>query len=325
MLLKTIAELKKYVGALQGNLNFQTLESSIRQAEFKFLIPVLGQDFWQELDTAYQANTLSAAQTDLLPLVQQPLACFAVLEAVPFLSLQMGDGGIVELSSQNTQAPRQFLLQELKAALVDSADQGLEALLVYLEDHADTFPTWKASKARGKTAGLVVRNSEELESYGHLSPGRRAFLKLVPFLKEAELMHLEPLLGTQLYTRLQDWRKNGSTDSKAQCLLTYCQPVVALYALAEALPNLNFAKVDSGLRLISESYGVYGVKTSVPIPREEAVAMSLAIQNRARLYAEKLLQYLAANLSDYPEYTPPSGPSFASLPDNSGAGTLFIV
>ena len=120
--------------------------------------------------------------------------------------------------------------------------------------------------------------------------------KFIFFIKQAQDIHIQNLLGTKLYQKLQDDIAGSTLTGNYQTLAeTYVQPVLIQYALSDYLP---FASVTIG------NGGVY-----IPVAENAETASKSRIdflvqktRDKAEWYARRLIDYLVYNNQLFPEY-----------------------
>ena len=127
---------------------------------------------------------------------------------------------------------------------------------------------------------------------------------LLPYIKVSQDIHVQQLLGTDLYDVLQDkiaGTGGASLAGNYKILVDeYIQPVLIHYSLYECVPFLSYKIMNKDIvRKISE--------TSTPASLEDIKYMRNIIVNTAQFYAERLVEYLKNNTSLFPEFSTNSG------------------
>ena len=123
---------------------------------------------------------------------------------------------------------------------------------------------------------------------------------LLPYIKVAQDIHVQQVLGTDLYEKIQNdiAGVSGASLSGAYKTLvdTYIQPVLIHYSLYECLPFLSYKIMNKDIvRKLSE--------TSTGASLDDIKFMRANILNTAQFYTQRLVDYITNHTSDYPEYS----------------------
>ena len=119
---------------------------------------------------------------------------------------------------------------------------------------------------------------------------------LLPYVRQAQKLYVEPKLGTDLYDKLlaDVLAVNLTTDYK-KLIDDYIAPMLSNWAFYHCVPFLRF-KVENG-NIYSKTS-----ETGTALSTEEAQHLREEIRNTAEYYTERLIEYLRYNTSKYPEY-----------------------
>lgn len=125
----------------------------------------------------------------------------------------------------------------------------------------------------------------------------------------AQEIHIQNLLGTDLYAKLQADITAASLSGDYQTLVeTYIKPALVFYALYEYLPYASFTISNKGVFKHSSESAVTAEAREVDDMRDSA-------KNTADYYALRVKDYLCANESSFPEYnTNTEGDVYPSSP-----------
>ena len=124
---------------------------------------------------------------------------------------------------------------------------------------------------------------------------------LLPYIKVSQDIHVQQLLGTNLYEKIEADITGGTLTGNYKILVDeYIQPVLVHYSLYECMPFLSYKIMNKDIvRKISE--------TSTPASLEDIKYMRNIIVNTAQFYAERLVEYLRNNTSLFIEYSNNTG------------------
>ena len=120
---------------------------------------------------------------------------------------------------------------------------------------------------------------------------------LLPYIKVAQDIHVQQVLGTDLYDKIQSEISGSSLAGAYKTLVdTYIQPVLIHYSLYECLPFLSYKIMNKDIvRKLSE--------TSTGATLEDIKYLRNVVLNTAEFYTKRLVDYLRHNNSSYPEYS----------------------
>ena len=141
---------------------------------------------------------------------------------------------------------------------------------------------------------------------------------LLPFVKEAQKLYVETILGTELTQKLKDLITAGTIGNVANAayktlLDDYIGDMLPGYSLYHALPYLRF-KVENG-NIYSKTS-----ETGTALSTEEAQHFREEVLNTASYYRERAIDYITNNISSFPEYSTNSGADVSPTKDNYYAG-----
>ena len=122
---------------------------------------------------------------------------------------------------------------------------------------------------------------------------------LLPYIKVAQDIHVQQVLGTDLYNKLQvdiEGTGGASLTGNYKILVdTYIQPLLIHYSLYECLPFLSYKIMNKDIvRKISE--------TSSSASLEDIKYIRNIVLNTAQFYTQRLIDYICNNSANFPEY-----------------------
>jgi hypothetical protein len=134
--------------------------------------------------------------------------------------------------------------------------------------------------------------------------------KLVPFIKTAQDKYIWIMLGSVLYYYLQDNIAANTLAGQYRVLVNeYIIDTLVHYSLVEALPFLSYTIGNGGIvKNISSEQAVSPTKPEVDYLLQKELST-------AQFYAERLVNYLIAQNTLYPQYLQTTGFSDNVYPD----------
>jgi len=124
---------------------------------------------------------------------------------------------------------------------------------------------------------------------------------LLPFLKVAQDKHMQVILGTDLYEKIEAEIAAGTLSGNYKTLVDdYVQDSIIHYALVEALPFISF-QIKNGT--VTQKNSENGTAAS----KDDLNWLIQKERDTAEFYGQRIVDYLCENSSSFPEYTSNSG------------------
>jgi hypothetical protein len=257
---KTIDEIRKYI-PVDINMSIETLLPSIKDAEEMFVKDLLGElyavllaDYTDNTDAEGADTGMNADNALLLPFVQRALAYYSLYLSIENVAVSIGDGGIQQTYSQNSQPAPRWKIRDLQATYINKADRFADKLLQFLEENAaaDTYGTWFSDvDANTAMSGVIVHSTKIASKYIDINDSRRIFLRLKKRIQQIESLYIKGLICGDQYDELVTQLQTGSLTANNRKLLNVLEPVIAKKALYETIPSLRISVTPEGLHLLS--------------------------------------------------------------------------
>tara|TARA_R110000787_G_scaffold80177_2_gene174685 strand:+ start:2420 stop:2977 length:558 start_codon:yes stop_codon:yes gene_type:complete len=124
---------------------------------------------------------------------------------------------------------------------------------------------------------------------------------LLPFVREAQKLHIETALGSDLTQHLKDEIVAGTLAGADKTLVDdYIGDCLPGYSVYMAIPYLRF-KFENG-NIYSKTS-----ETGTALSTEEAQHLREEVLNTASYYRERLIDYIRNNTSSFPAYNTNTG------------------
>lgn len=144
---------------------FVAVKPKMANIEQWAILPVLGQTLFDQIKAQIKANTVSADNAVILPLIREAVANLTMASAFDSLNMKVDGRGITvyEASTGNESSSRiqaqMAERKEYKKNLKDTGEAILNRLAKYLNDNASTYPLFQASDAYKPDDDDVFRNA----------------------------------------------------------------------------------------------------------------------------------------------------------------------
>ncbi|HRI58345.1 MAG TPA: hypothetical protein PK228_01435 [Saprospiraceae bacterium] len=153
-LFRTTADFQVFQNINNSRRTYLAMLPILKQATKTHLIPILGQEQYDELVEGLQANDLSAEELLLLDMVRAALAAWAVYYATQKLPVLPDQDGFRVISNADAIDQRaysaevtQSAIERIRAGAEQDARTNTADLQAFLAANADDYTTWKDSAA----------------------------------------------------------------------------------------------------------------------------------------------------------------------------------
>ncbi len=328
MLIRDMPDLKNLAGFVTRNLSFDTLAPAIDLAQSKYLVPVLGQAFFDQIDEAFRPQAGQIGDEMLRSLASKlrlALASYALMEAMPTLPLQIGDLGVMMEQGSGMAPADRFALADAQRSLAQTADFYLEAALAYLEQNKSAYPTWLSSQTYAETRRHLVASAGEYGFQVSCQQPLRVFFALRVHLLECQGRELLPVLGRELMAELTQAWADGPLPDRLEGLRLQSVPVLALAATLSGYRSLTVSISPTGPLVYSFTGGY---KADTPASAEQSSRLLEDLRDRLAFAKGQLVRFLEQNAESYPLYDPQIGKGTsapARLPSNDPNQSVFSL
>tara|TARA_R110002073_G_scaffold116064_3_gene254323 strand:+ start:15746 stop:16249 length:504 start_codon:yes stop_codon:yes gene_type:complete len=141
--------------------------------------------------------------------------------------------------------------------------------------------------------------------------------KLTYVIKNAQLIHIQNYLGTDLYEGLQTRSLAGTlTDIENALIDNYIEPALVFWSLSEYVYTGAYNISNKGILKHSD-------EQSETVSRDEIVSLGQSYEKTAQHFTERLVEYLCDKSNLFPEYSSNTGSDIN--PDKSSSyGGLYL-
>jgi hypothetical protein len=318
-------QIKAYASRIAKNMSFNTLQPIVEYCEIQYIIPYIGQSFFDELDAAFAA-TPTQQQTDIIKQLQRALAHYVSYEAMKETSATISDAGVLENLPEKASLSRQWVFNSSLWNSLTKADLLFDKALKYLEDNENDYATWKASDEYSISRELFINKTSEFSEFVPIGDSRRAFLKIRPFIALVEEKVFVSALGQDMYDELKAQLKTETlTADNSKLLYNYIQRPLAHFAFVEALPNMTLDISGNGIKIVSSSDGNISSMVATDNQRMEIGTSNL---NNGNTFLSKMKEFIEANAALYPTYQASTsynnGQPNINIYDNTGKKSFFV-
>lgn len=251
-LIKTIVEIKEVLPKLVSNLNSASLLPNFNAVEEKYLAPLIGDALYTDLQTKYDAVTLTADELILVKHIRLVIASYAFLDETAATHVFLTDQGVRVNSTGNMQKAVGWEYKELKKYLQDRALDGTEVLLKYMWKKKADLPLWTASTAYKQFEGLLIRTGTDFDDHYRLYQPMRTFYLIKHICKDAQKFYLISGLGASLVTYFLE---NEAPDEKETEILEEIKKALAFFTIKHTGDHYTVQFSENGFTIVNEAMG----------------------------------------------------------------------
>lgn len=236
-LINSTADLQKHI-IVHGTLNWNVVLPYVVRAERKHIIPLIGVDTLAQLEDAAEEP-----QTAIAEIFAEASAHFALLMAMPVLSVQVTNAGLLASANSEAKQAEWWQVRDMQRSFQTTAYEALDEGLKALEDNADLFADWKESDHYTVYKELLVYRTDVFNKWFDIHNSRRTFMALKPHMREVEEQYLLPLLGSGTLSQL----KSGADDDIVNRVIELMQKATVALTIAKVAEVTTFKLTATGL------------------------------------------------------------------------------
>lgn len=291
-------ELKKLIGFFYASNSFDNIKIDIVLAEEE-MTELIGKDVYDKANEHYNSNAYekedpSEAEIlldNLVHYIQLPVAFYAWKSFSVNADVSHEDTGRrVKIDPEREKLAWEWMLEKDDQAVLNKAHKTTDRLIAFLEVNVDSIDEWKNSDARKASLSLFINTAKDFDSIFPIEQSRRFFLKIVPFIKEVERIHIKPVLGAERFDEIKTAITAGNFED-ADHILDYIKVPVALYAMSVAVKRLSIEVLPNG---VFQNYVSDRITQNAKIPAaldvRREVGISLENDGKQQLFV--LQEYL---------------------------------
>lgn len=298
-----IEDLKLYVGGgANQSMELASMEPGLYAALHTHLKKWIGLTFWQEIFDAVEGESLSAAQTALLPYLKRPLAMLGLYEHTKVGTVQFGEGGLFRVETTDMKTAYKYQGTDFKRFYLVNGYEALEHLLTYLENNEADFPTWVDSTGYTRNKSLILNTAEEFRQHYSNDISRFTFESLRPLIEDVELFAIRDLLGEEQYLDLKASIMDKDLTEKETQLVYLLQRAMANFTAKEGIRR-SWIRFEGNSLVSVELLEPQGyAREGSPIAGQ--MSLALIMQDEwANRHLSYVVKYLADNLEEFTLYS----------------------
>ncbi|MCX6270488.1 MAG: hypothetical protein NTU44_04570 [Bacteroidetes bacterium] len=285
-------EMKSILGFIFATNSFDNLRTDIILAEDDLRM-LIGSDLIEAIDTYYHSadfnqvdeqDTHRQVLNELVRRIQQPLAFYAYRNYACHADLTHSDKGRQIHVSETEKPAFEWMIERDDQSMLAKAHKLTDRLLAYLEENKEDSliqEKWTNTDVYRLTRELFINSAKEFEEVFPIEGSRRFFLKIVPFIREAEQNQIISVLGKDLFAELKDVILSGENTNDQGELIRLIRIPLALFTMVTAIKRLSVEVLPEG---IFQNFipGVQTLRAKNPSPMEFKAELAGHLETEAR-------------------------------------------
>lgn len=258
MLIHTEQQLKQCL-PVNTNTSLFTLESAIRQAEAKYLVPAIGS---QTLDTlaALVDDQPGDARDEIIYQLQCAEVRLGWFDSFDLLAVQLSETGLQDANGEHR--AYRYQADAARRTLERQGHDHLNQAMLLLDQNTGLVPSYiDAPHYSGNTRSLFTTSADFFSSADTIDRDAQLFHSLRPFVGDAEnywLPHYVPqavILDCIHYMGGDAEPSEHYSEARAAAVARALQKTVAMHALETAAPLLGSRFTARGLQTANPDHG----------------------------------------------------------------------
>ena len=323
-----LVEVQKYITA-SSSTSKDRLWPFVEAAERKYILPVLGNDSYNDLQLFYNARgswssgSIGSGEDtvktrELLRLVQLSEINLAYFIGFDLLNARISDQGFQRAETDNFKGVYKYQEENIRSYFKNTGFNGLDDVLQYLEDNIEYFPEWEDSEAFTLRKTSFIKDTKTFNRICDIGNSRLIFLRLQPFIQQVLDIDIKLLLGNTIWTNLNSELAKNNPAADYVALAAELQKPLAFLSVALLVKNTG-TLTEKGLFFEGKMSGFPDNTTSSPASEGTGAQGYTYYRSTGEQYLEALRKYLRDN--NFAGYTGITGSVYSR--DNDHKKTFF--
>jgi len=327
MLLKSTAEIKTILPIGIGN-DFNRLAPHIANAENKYIKSLLGSNMYDELVEFYEIDypenptEVQIATKTLLEKVQYALIHLAYFVGFDFLNSTITDAGFQRSETENLKGLYKYQEDNLRAYFSEAGFNGLDDVLVFLEENIDHFGEFKVSQNWTQLKSSFLPTVQVIQEIPfNIHDSRLIFLALKPHTAYIEDTTIKKVLGETIYNYIKTEMVKDAPAEKVKAILPYIRKPLIYLSSAMLMEETGATLGEKGLYFEKKKPLFRENTQKEPSPADTVAFMTERNRKIGTNYLNGLISYLIENAEDWTDYSGET--TFSISRDNTDKKTFW--
>lgn len=253
LLFTTTTDLKSLLGFLDAGLTFDNYKTDLEHATLD-LIKLIGSATYTKIQTYFEDVAAYTPGEDdpsaeematLLKYAQLPIALFANLAIESNTDLSHTNSGRTVKVSEYEKQPWEWQIEKDNASQRRRAYKALDILIEELDTLNVT--EWIQSEEYKQSKEYFIHTTTLFEKVYPINNSRQLYLRLFPFMDDAEEEFIEPAIGITRFEALKETILDDALTAVDKILLKRINKVVGFFVLADSFKTLPVEMFPEGI------------------------------------------------------------------------------
>lgn len=299
--------------------DINSLLPHIANAERDYLIPVIGREMYDQLQSFYDHGTISSDSSsgasaesirkigELLSLAQSAVVHIAYWIGYDLLNSHVSDAGFKRTEADSVKSLFKYQEDSLKKYFRTNGFNGIDTILQYLEENISDFPKFKASEQYTLLQSSFIANTTTFNGIVYINNSRLTFLRMKPHLQLVEEIDIAPLLGVITLAELKDEMLKDSPSATKMAILPYIRKALVYLASALLMEESGADLTDNGLYFTSTAATTSNDTEHKPSGSDRVAILVKRNRNIGSAYLDQIRSFLVAHAAEWTDVTPSTG------------------
>lgn len=247
-LIKSISEVQDVLPQLVSNLNAQSNLPDFTAVEEKYLLPITGEELYEDLLNKYDNNTLSDDEEALVQQLRRLIAAQGYLDDLAATHVFITDTGVRVHSTDTLQKAASWEYKELRKFLENKVCDATEVLLSYLWRHKADLPLWTASDAYKSFEGLLIKTGVDFSEQYKLYQPMRNYYALKSLIRDQQDAYIVSGIGASLFDHLL---KLAAPTAEERAIIKQLKKGLAFFTIKHAVDHYAVRYSDNGFTVVA--------------------------------------------------------------------------
>lgn len=303
MFFNSIEDLQAFI-PINTTGELSTYTPHLRTAYRKYILPYLSVELANKVEKHWQKENMPKAIESLLPHIQESLAHFAFVLALPSMQVQVSEAGVHRIEDNTQLTAYKYQVEALTHSHTEQAWFAIDELLKFLEKNERDYAEWASSESSVILKSNFIQTADEFTQYADIQESRRLFYALKPTMRHIEESYIYSALGASLYKILKDEVKKDRIVPRHVELLNFIKPAVALLTLAHSSTDLVLQWY--GNKLLPTSFSGEKEAKKIELHAQILQTWRNEKENAGMSYLNRMKKHIMQYAPLYPEYPIPT-------------------
>ncbi len=318
-LISSIEDLKSNLGAIDADMNWESMQSFVEDVERDIIAETIGDDA-----LAYFAGNPTLT-TGVFPkafaLIKRAEAYLSILKWSQTSLYRLTDKSLYIAKNTDGVVISDKKLRDLRNYCEESGFNFLDKAIGLMEANLDQFTAYAESGVRQSLLHGFIKTAADFDLQRSINKSRITFMSMSAIMLDVQDEYLVPVMGKTFYDNFKERYLDDDLTADEKKLLPLIKKAVAFLTIGRACSELPIKITDKGL-LINRYNNTQEYDQQDPASAARIDYLQEDILEKGRRKLSELTAELVANASLYTEFVPPA--TETNTPNDCDSGIFFL-